>query len=316
MFAAWGFLTPPQSPPASPPPPPGWHFVTSSATSAPLPAPLLSPKCSVCHILIKHPRVLLQDDVALSLCTLAISQNPLLPRYCPARPPPSRSMTLFFKSLFDLFSLLPPPLIPLAQYYINLTNRTSYMRSQTQKLPFLFHTLAVQCSHLSGSLVNNIWSPSITERLSACSTSPLFIPLTFNKSTHYLAIVVASMSTNTRVLIFLLSGFSWEARSVAQAIRGTWRAMEGWEGGSNVCCNNETKNDLLARRIGPFAEMWCSWMYFVFVREHLESWVIRVNYLNQVRNFSSHRLLVGMTCCKLVFRSMEDHSKLNWICVI
>lgn len=80
------------------------------------------------------------------LCHCAHLQShttPFFPRYCPALPPLSRSMTLFFKSLFDLFSLLPPPLIPLAQYYINLTNRARYMRSQAQKPPFLFHTVAL-----------------------------------------------------------------------------------------------------------------------------------------------------------------------------
>lgn len=44
--------------------------------------------------------------------------------------------------------LIPPPppflsIVPLAQYYINLTNRTGYTRSQAQKPPFLFHTVAL-----------------------------------------------------------------------------------------------------------------------------------------------------------------------------
>lgn len=42
--------------------------------------------------------------------------------------------------------LTPPPLlsiVPLAQYYINLTNRAGYTRSQAQKPPFLFHTVAL-----------------------------------------------------------------------------------------------------------------------------------------------------------------------------
>lgn len=51
---------------------------------------------------------------------------------------------------------------------------------------------------------------SITLRLSACSTSPLFIPLPFNNSAHYCSFAVANMSPSHGVLIFQLSGFSWE----------------------------------------------------------------------------------------------------------
>lgn len=104
------------------------------------------------------------------------------------------------------------------------------------------------------------------------------------------------MSTNTGVLIFLLSGFSWEPRS--ESLPQSEALEEGWKGrgfgGSqcwwNICCNNETWDDLQACRTGPFVQMQCSWKSFVFVREHLKSWLIRV----QVRNVSAQRSLVGM----------------------
>lgn len=41
--------------------------------------------------------------------------------------------------------------------------------------------------------------PNITERLSACSTSPLFIPLTFSKVTHYFSVVVPDLLTKCSV---------------------------------------------------------------------------------------------------------------------